>query len=75
MRRIETLEDQMRGTITYDLGDNQFIRLDARTVREFGIEEILRQAGHGDKIPTGRLFSKHTSSWPLLFYVGVCRRI
>ena len=55
MRRIETIEDQMRGTVTYDLGDNQFIRLDARTVREFGVEEILRQAGHGDKIPTGRV--------------------
>ncbi len=55
MRRIESLEDQMNGTVTFDLGNNQFIKIDARDVREYGVEEILRSAGHGDKIPTGRV--------------------
>lgn len=55
MRRIETAEDQMTGAVTYDLGDKRFIKFSARDVRKYGVEEMLRHMGYGDKMPTGRV--------------------
>jgi hypothetical protein len=55
MRVVESIEDQKNGVITYDLGNNQFIKFDRRAVQEFGVERLLAESGHGDKIPTGRV--------------------
>lgn len=53
MRKIDSIEDDMRGRVTYDLGNGKWITLDARTVREHGLKEVLKYAGVD--LPTGRL--------------------
>jgi hypothetical protein len=53
MRKIESPEDQMRGTVTYELDDGRFICLDARQVRDYGLEEMLK--GYGVDVPKGRV--------------------
>jgi len=46
MRRVESIQDEMNGTVTYELGNGRFVTLDARAVREYGAAEILRHMGH-----------------------------
>lgn len=41
MRRIESVEDEMRGTVTYDLGGGRFATFDARTVRKYGLAALM----------------------------------
>lgn len=56
MRRIENDEKQfMRGVVTYELSDGRRIDFDAKAVREYGVEKLMRHAGLGDMIPSGRL--------------------
>lgn len=55
MQRIEDIAYQMRGTVTYALPDGRRVRFDARAVREFGIEALMKAEGLADMIPTGRL--------------------
>lgn len=53
MRRLESIEDEFRGTVTYELSDGRYARFDARTVKEYGIAALLR--AHGCEPPTGTL--------------------
>ena len=53
MKRIESIKDEMRGTVTYELPDGRFARLDARAVKEYGLAAIMREYGIGP--PTERL--------------------
>lgn len=53
MRRIESLEDEMRGTITYDLEDGRYLNVDAEMVRTLGITAVLKL--NGVEPPKGRL--------------------
>lgn len=53
MRKVESLQDDMNGTTTYDLGNGKWVTLDLREVRECGLVEVMK--AHGVEIPTGRL--------------------
>lgn len=53
MKRIESIEDQMRGIVTYEASNGQRIRMDAQMAREFGPAELMRSAGL--PVPTERL--------------------
>jgi hypothetical protein len=56
IRRLESsIEDKMRGIVTYELPDGRRIDLDARTIRKYGAHEILREAGFGHLLPTSRV--------------------
>ena len=45
VKRIESDADTFRGTVTYQLDDGRYLRLDARLVREHGQAEVLRAYG------------------------------
>lgn len=53
MRRIENIADEMRGQVTYEISPGICITVDARLVREHGLEEVLK--AYGVKVPKGRL--------------------
>lgn len=53
MKRIESVLDEMRGTVTYDLGNGRFATFDARTVREVGLGPLMR--AYDIEMPTERL--------------------
>ena len=56
MRRIEDpVKLSMRGIVTYELADGRRIDFDARALREFGIEALMKSAGIADAIPSGRV--------------------
>lgn len=55
MTRLESIEDQMNGVVTYEFRDGRRVRLDARAVREVGAAELVRAMGHGDLLPTERV--------------------
>ena len=55
MKRLESIEDQMRGVATYEFADGRRIQLDAMAVREHGAANVLRGIGYGNFVPTGRL--------------------
>jgi hypothetical protein len=56
MKKLDSLEDQMRGTITYDLGGGRYAHFDAGAVRKYGIAELLRAEGiEPPPAPTERL--------------------
>lgn len=41
IKRIESIEDQMNGVVTYDLGDGRYQKFELRAVREYGIRRLL----------------------------------
>lgn len=45
MRKIESIEDQVRGVVTYDLGNGRYACFDARAVQEYGAAEMMRRYG------------------------------
>lgn len=53
MRKIERIDDDMRGVVTYEIGDGRWITLDARAVREYGLKTILE--AHGVELPDERI--------------------
>lgn len=53
MRRIESPLDEMRDTITYELGDGRFATFDALTVRKVGLAPLM--AAYDIEMPTERL--------------------
>jgi hypothetical protein len=55
MKRIERLQDQFEGTITFDLEDGRFVTLDQRAVKRYGLREMLRAAGVDAELPDKRL--------------------
>lgn len=71
IRRLDRPEDRMRGVITYDLGDGQFVQFDARAVADYGIEKLLKHSGIEYEMPTGRVpvvqHGKRVGSVPATF--------
>jgi hypothetical protein len=55
MKLISSLEDDMRGLASYELGDGRRICFDANAVRDHGLGELLRASGLGEFVPTKRL--------------------
>jgi hypothetical protein len=53
MKRIESPLDEIRGTVTYDLGNGRWATFDARTVREVGLAPLMDS--YGIEMPTERL--------------------
>lgn len=53
MRRLESIEDEMRGTVTYELEGGRYVRFDARTLREYGLKAMMR--AHDIEMPTERV--------------------
>lgn len=53
MKKVESYSDQMRGTVTYEIGGGQYVTLDARTVQEFGLAKVME--AYGVKVPTERV--------------------
>ena len=55
MKNITSLEDEMRGIAKYELSDGQWIQLDAREVRDFGLRAVMRRLGHDHLIGNERV--------------------
>ncbi len=51
MRRVG--EDPMTGDVTYEVGNGRFIKFDRRSLREYGLEALMR--AHDLDVPTERL--------------------
>jgi hypothetical protein len=45
MRKIESISDDAKGVMTYELDDGRWITLDAREVAAIGLWPLLRRAG------------------------------
>lgn len=45
MKRIQSIEDDMRNVVTYELHDGQHIRIDAKLVQLYGAEYAIRLCG------------------------------
>lgn len=55
MRRMESIEDQMNGVVTFELSNGQRYRCSATVVEEMGAANVLRAAGFGHLLPTERV--------------------
>lgn len=55
MRRIESIEDAMKGVVRYELTGGRYVQLDVRAIREVGAAELIRGMGFGDLLPTDRV--------------------
>jgi hypothetical protein len=55
VKRLESIEDKMRGIVTYELSDGRWARFDAREVRDRGIAALMRAYDLEQFIPTERL--------------------
>jgi hypothetical protein len=53
MRRIESIEDQMRGVVRYELPNGQWVCFDARAVETFGLARLVE--AYGVEMPTERV--------------------
>jgi hypothetical protein len=55
MTRIESVEDEIKGVVTYELTGGLRVCLDKHAAEKYGPADLIRSMGHGDKLPTGRL--------------------
>jgi hypothetical protein len=53
MKRLESIADKMRGTVTYDIGNGRYATFDARAVREYGLARLME--AYGVEMPTERV--------------------
>lgn len=53
MRRIESVADEMRGQVTYEIRPGAYITVDAGLIREHGLEEVI--GAYGVQVPEGRI--------------------
>lgn len=53
MRRIESIEDERRGVVTYEMTDGRYLCLDAHLVRMVGLRQVLERMGIS--VPTERV--------------------
>jgi hypothetical protein len=53
VRKIDSVEDDMRGQVTYEITEGKWVTLDARVVRKYGLEEVMKY--HGVEMPKDRL--------------------
>ena len=54
MRRIESIDDQMNGVVTYELTGGVRVCLEEKAVREYGAADLLEFSGYGHLLPTER---------------------
>lgn len=55
MQRINSIEDQMNGVVTYALSNGQRARFSAQAVAELGAAECMRRIGLAHLIPKERV--------------------
>ena len=55
MKRLESIEDDMRGVVTYELPNGRYVSFDARALREYGLAELMRAYDLEQFMPTERL--------------------
>lgn len=55
MIRLESVEDDMQGVLTYRFPNGQCLRVDRHMVQEFGLREIARAMGCDHLLPTERI--------------------
>lgn len=55
MIRIESIEDDLNGVVTYEFQNGKRVRLDAHVVREYGLADVLRRMGLADLVPDQRI--------------------
>lgn len=59
MRRIENPASDFRGVVTYEYQDpklgRRYIDVDARALKELGLEKVMQYAGLGHLVPTERV--------------------
>lgn len=53
MKRLENPLDEMRGTVTYDIGNGRYATFDARTVQKYGLAKLME--AEGVEMPTERV--------------------
>lgn len=55
MKRLESIEDEMRGVVTYELPNGRYATFDARAVRDYGVTALMRAHDLEQFIPSERL--------------------
>lgn len=60
MRRIESINDHMRGVVTFELENGERLCVDERAVRELGLQRLLRRYGYGED---AQMPDKRISVW------------
>ena len=45
MKRVETIEDYLSGTATYELSDGRFVKFYAEDIKRFGLSTLLNSCG------------------------------
>lgn len=45
IRRVDNIEDEMRGTVTYDLGGGQMVRFSVEDIHRYGAKQMLKSVG------------------------------
>ena len=55
MRRLESIEDEMRGIATYLLDDGRCMQFDVRTIHEVGLDRLMKVVGYKEPEATGRV--------------------
>lgn len=53
MKRIESVMDDVRGTVTYEVGSGRWATFDRRAVEEYGLARLLEE--YGVEMPTERV--------------------
>lgn len=53
MKRLESPLDEMRGTVTYDIGNGRYCTFDARAVERYGLARLME--AEGVDMPTERV--------------------
>ena len=59
MRKIESIEDEMRGVVTYELKDGRYASFHAGAVRQYGVAALMRAYDLEQFIPAERLAVVH----------------
>ena len=55
MRRLESIEDDMRGVVTYEFPNGKRATFDRRMVMDRGLAVVFREAGLADLLPNERM--------------------
>lgn len=53
MKRLHSITDEMRGTVTSDIGNGRYATFDARAVRKYGLSRLME--AYGIEMPTERV--------------------
>lgn len=55
MRRRESEQDRMNGTVTYELSKDKWVTFDARALERYGLAALMDAEGLAEFMPTERL--------------------